>query len=121
MNLPEFYAAIGAEMKDVLRRLGSEGLIQKYLLKLPNDPTYVLLTNAMQKKDYEQAFRAAHTLKGIALNLGLTPLHEVSQELMELLRNGSPDLETADVLLQQVSDVYQSILAKIKKIAVVPL
>ncbi len=106
-------------MKNVLQRLGSEGLIQKYLLKLPDDQTYALLAQSIQQKNYEQAFRAAHTLKGIALNLRLTPLYEASHDLTEFLRSGSPEPGAAAVLLQRVSDVYQSILAKIEKIAVI--
>lgn len=42
----------------------------------------------MNEGDYESAFRAAHTLKGVALNLGLGRLAKSSSELTEALRAG---------------------------------
>ena len=40
----------------------------------------------MLAQDVEAAFRGAHTLKGVAANLGLTGLQKTSSELTEALR-----------------------------------
>ena len=40
----------------------------------------------MVKQDAETAFRAAHTLKGLCMNLGFDSLYEVSSALTENLR-----------------------------------
>ena len=40
----------------------------------------------MQSIEVEQAFRAVHTLKGMALNLSLSALAEVCSAMTELLR-----------------------------------
>ena len=41
----------------------------------------------MENKNYEDAFRSAHTLKGVCQNLSFDRLYEVSNELTELLRD----------------------------------
>ena len=38
--------------------------------------------------DLDGAFQAAHTLKGVSGNLGLTPLYEVVCDIVEPLRHG---------------------------------
>ena len=70
MNIRESYDTIGADFEDVLGRLGSESLIQRFALKFIDDGSYNELTEALTEKNAEKAFRAAHTLKGICLNLG---------------------------------------------------
>lgn len=42
---------------------------------------------ALSKKDYTEAFEAAHTLKGVAGNMGLTPIYDVICTMVETLRN----------------------------------
>ena len=53
-------------------------------------------SNIIAKNDGEEAFRAAHTLKGVCLNLGFDELYEVSAEITEKLRGketaGSEDM-----------------------------
>ena len=52
------------------------------------------LRNALDAGDYAAAFDAAHTLKGVTGNLGLTPLFEVVCGMVETLRSGeNEDLE----------------------------
>lgn len=55
---------------------------------LLRDTSYSNLCAALNEGDYESAFRAAHTLKGVALNLGLGRLAKSSSELTEALRAG---------------------------------
>ena len=86
MNIRECYDTIGADFEDVL---GSESLIQRFALKFIDDGSYNELTEALAEKNAERAFRAAHTLKGICLNLGLKNLYTVSSELTEKLRGES--------------------------------
>ena len=63
MTIQECYKAIGGNYEDVLRRLHNEALIQKFTLKFLEDPSYRLLKQALRDKNYEDAFRSAHTLK----------------------------------------------------------
>ena len=61
MTIQECYKAIGGNYEDVLRRLHNEALIQKFTLKFLEDPSYLLLKQALRDKNYEDAFRSAHT------------------------------------------------------------
>ena len=86
MTMRECYEAIGGNYEDVLGRLRSEALIRKFTLKFLEDQSYPQLKQALNDKNYEDAFRSAHTLKGVCQNLSFDRLCEVSHELTELLR-----------------------------------
>lgn len=111
-----FYQSIGADGEAMLRRFGSEALVKKYLAKLLQDNTFSTLATAMQRRDYHEAFRAAHTLKGIALNLELTQLAEKSSVLTELLRDNVKNEEAADAAYQDVAACYAAITAQLQRI-----
>ena len=105
MTLKECYAAMGGDYDETISRLRSERLVQKFVLKFLNDPSYDLLCSAMESGSYEEAFRAAHTIKGVCQNLGFTVLGKSSSELSEALRGGyTPE---ADTLIGQVKEDYQ--------------
>lgn len=90
MSLEEFYAQIGGNYADTLRRLCNENLVKKFVRKYQDDPTCTELHNAVEQQDWETAFRGAHTLKGVAQNLGFDRLFEVSFALTEALRGAKP-------------------------------
>ena len=86
MTIQECYEAIGGNYEDVLRRLRSEVLIRKFTLKFLEDQSYSLLKQALGDNNYEEAFRGAHTLKGVCQNLSFDRLYEVSSELTDFER-----------------------------------
>lgn len=86
MTLEAFYAKIGGNSADVLRRLPSEAMVRKFIGKYPADTSWGSLESAMDSQDWEAAFRAAHTLKGVAQNLGFQRLYLSSTALTEALR-----------------------------------
>ena len=61
----------------------------------------------------EEAFRAAHTLKGVCMNLGFERLLHSSSMLTESLRNGVGENMTE--LFQQVQQDYEQIIAALKQ------
>ena len=83
----ECYEAIGGNYEAVLGRLHSEALIRRFALKFLENQSYIQLKQALENKNYEDAFRGAHTLKGVCQNLSFDHLYEVSNELTELLRD----------------------------------
>ena len=72
MNLQECYEALGGDFEDVLSRLRSEKLVQKFVLKFLNDKSFDLLCSSLEEENYEEAFRASHTIKGVCQNLRFT-------------------------------------------------
>ena len=90
MNLEEFYAQIGGDYADTLQRLCNENMVKKFVKKYQDDPTCADLHNAVLQQDWEAAFRGAHTIKGVAQNLGFDSLYRAAADLTEHLRGGKP-------------------------------
>ena len=112
MSLTECYEALGGNYEDVLGRLRSERLIQKFVLKFLDDGNYELLLDSMEGGRWEEAFRAAHTIKGMCQNLSFTRLEGSSSALTEALR--ANDTEKGKTLLPQVKEDYQLVADSIR-------
>ena len=115
MTIQECYEAIGGNYEDVLRRLRSEALIRKFTLKFLEDQSYSLLKQALGDNNYEEAFRGAHTLKGVCQNLSFDRLYEVSNDLTELLRDRTGAQPGISKAMEKVTEVYESMIEEIKK------
>ena len=70
MTVKECYEQMGADYEGVLGRLRSEVLIKKFAKKFLDDGSFRSLKDNLAQKNGEEAFRAAHTLKGVCQNLG---------------------------------------------------
>ena len=105
MNLKEFYADINGDYEGVTSRLRSEKMVRKFVLKFLNDASYDNLVKSLEEQNYEEAFRAAHTIKGICQNLGFTVLGDSSSQLTDALRNGWS--EGAEALVERVTVDYR--------------
>ena len=71
-------------------RLCSESFVLHFVKKYPANPSFDELCKAVGRSDWESAFRAAHTLKGVAQNLGFDRLYAVSVPLTEAMRGAKP-------------------------------
>ena len=114
MTLQECYEKMGANYDEVKRHLIKEERIQKILLLFLKDPSYDSLQAAMASGDRDTAFRAAHTLKGISLNLGLTFLQQSASALSEALRN-DPPAENAQSLYEALIPDYERVASAIRQ------
>ena len=114
MTIQECYKAIGGNYEDVLRRLPNEALIRKFTLKFLEDQSYLQLKQALKDKKYEDAFRSAHTLKGVCQNLSFDRLYEVSNELTELLRDRTGEQPGIPEAMEKVTEVYELTIEEIK-------
>ena len=112
MSLKTCYEALGGNYDEALGRLMSERIMQKFVLKFLNEGSYELLTAALDAKDGEAAFRAAHTLKGVCLNLSFDKLIHSVEPLCEALRHGWTD--DALTLVEPVRADYQQTVAAIR-------
>ncbi|MDD3401766.1 MAG: Hpt domain-containing protein [Hespellia sp.] len=79
--------AYGADVDATMERLvNDEELFEMCLAQFSEDAGFAELRTAIEAKDYHAAFEHAHALKGVAGNLGLTPLFEAISVLVEALR-----------------------------------
>ena len=101
-----------SDYESVLGRMGSEAMIKRFALKFLQDPSFNNLKENLEKNDGEEAFRAAHTLKGVCLNLGFDELYEVSAEITEKLRG--KETAGSEDMFQKVEEKYQKTVNAIK-------
>ena len=115
MTLQEFYDRIGGDYKATISRLPSEALIKKFVLKYPGDPSFNQLKDALAAQDWELAFRASHTLKGVAANLSFTKLRASASALTELLRAPADTIPPeAASTMEAVTRDYEATVAAIR-------
>lgn len=118
MQLEECYEAFGGNYGNVKLRLMKDALIQRLVIKFLSDSSYERLSLSMKKKDYGEAFRAVHTLKGVSQNLGFDCLIQSTDAMTEVLRKWESepvDEEKCAKLWQQVSLDYEVVTNAIRK------
>ena len=81
-------------------------------MKFLDDGSYDILVTSMDKSDWSEAFRAAHTIKGVCQNLSFTRLFTSASHLCEALRPGGPPQSTD--LFTQVKTDYEATLSAIR-------
>ncbi len=86
MTICEFYTVIGGNYDEVLGRLQDEELVRRFVKRFLTDRTHENLVAARNNNDVASAFRAAHTLKGVAATLGFDGLTTTASVLAEKLR-----------------------------------
>ncbi len=104
--LEKCYEEMGGDYKGVLGRLMKEERIIRFLIKFKNDNMLHTLEEALNEKQWEEAFRAAHSIKGVCANLGISQLEASSSDLTEALRDGEPKEDIAP-LLGKVREDYE--------------
>lgn len=104
MNLNECYKNLGGDFDAVLGRLRSEKMIEKFIFKFLDDRSFSELSSALASKNVQEAFRAAHTLKGVCQNLSFTLLGASAEQITETLRAG--ELERAFEFFKMLSEDY---------------
>lgn len=105
MNIYEFYRKINGSYDTVHACLQSDKLILKFIYKFLDEKSYLKLLNSINDGDYEAAFLAAHSLKGICQNLGFSELFEVTDIITEALRGGKKP-ENLEDMFCNVTDRY---------------
>ena len=90
MTIREFYKTTGGDYDDIFRRIPSDSMITRFLLKFSTDPSYAALAAAREKHDRDGAFLA---------------------RLADALRHSSgfPD----NALFDAVADAYDRVIAQL--------
>lgn len=90
-NLKQLFTEYGGDYVVTMDRfLNNETIYLRFLNMLFEDKNLDLLGNALEQGDLEEAFAAAHTLKGVAANMGLSPLFAAVCAIVEPLRTRAP-------------------------------
>ena len=116
MTVKECYKAFGGNYEECFSRLRDDARIIKFLGKVVDDGSFKLLCDSLEARNMPEAFRAAHTLKGVCLNLSLTKLYVSSEKLTESLRNRTEYGDDIEPMLEQVKQDYEVTISNIRKI-----
>ena len=120
MTVQELYEKIGGSYETVKSQMLKDDLIHRFVLKFLNDKSYSYLADAVNSQNYEEAFKAAHTLKGVTLNLSFKKLSNSVCELTEFLRNKNNDQvdkPACDELMKLVTIDYNEVVNAINAYA----
>lgn len=114
MTVQEFYDEVGGDYNEIMSRLRTEDRIRKFAGMFTRDESYKTLVQSIDDGNVEEAFRAAHTMKGMCQNMAFTRLYQSSHEITEVLRG--KDLDSAKQMLDVVTNDYNTVIAGIGKL-----
>ena len=116
MTVQECYEAFGGNYEEVFSRLRTDERIARFLQKVVDDGSYQLLCDSVASGNVDEAFRAAHTLKGVCGNLSITRFGESSSALTEFLREKRVINDEMQPLLEKVKEDYALTINAIKQL-----
>lgn len=107
--LTDKLAAYGCNIDEAMGRfLNNEAFYGKCYGKFVADKAFARLGEALKAGDVKGSFEAAHDLKGISANMGITPVYELIVGMVEVLRAGRmPEdaMETYQKLMEMHADL----------------
>lgn len=120
MDIRRFYELTGGDYDAAMQRFMTEGRLEKFTRMFAEDPSYGELEASLASDNLEEAFRAAHTLKGVCLNLSFTGLFQSVDAVTELLRHAdtdSPgDQEQVNRCMETLRVRYRDIIAAVSEL-----
>lgn len=114
MTIQDLYSALQGDYNEVMSRIGDEKYVAKYLKKFTETDYSAPLREAAEAKNWEEVFKSSHNIKGLALNLGMSVMNDISSDLCELLRGKT---EVSEEEAQKAETLSQSLVAEYKKTA----
>lgn len=113
MTVREFYEIAGSYETARANGQSDEELV-RYLKLFPGDHNFSKLEFALAQGNDTEAYRAAHSLMGVSLNVGLTNLAEADKKVTEDLKNGDHTALKGDI--QALRDWYKKTCENIAKL-----
>jgi len=108
-------AKMGCDVETALRDtyVGNRPFYEKMLGKLPRSEAIAQMRKALKEQDAASLFSSSHNLKGLYASLGLTPLHALCGEIVEIARAGG--LDGAEERLGRLESLHAEVLAIIEE------
>ena len=116
MDVKEFYNGVKGNYQGALSIMMNDMFIARMLTKFMSGNAIDQLVSLYEQKDYRGVFAAAHTLKGVAGNLAITPLYDIASVITEATRNKDDADITKEILeLKKIHELikeqYQKYIA----------
>lgn len=105
----------GADVDTAIKRfMGNEALYIKFLTKFEKDESFANIEKYVAEKNAEEIFKAAHTLKGVAANLGLDQIAQNASDVVEIFRGKTQfdeaDTERLDDIMENLRSTYHTLI-----------
>ena len=102
------------DIQGALKRLNDNEELYAFCLKsFLDDDTVFRLNEALKDGLWDDAFTAAHALKGLAGNMGFVPLMHATGQLLIIIRGGRT--KEISEYLERVNSHYRDIIDAIKE------
>lgn len=118
MTVSECYARVKGDYLEALGRFKSDSMIAKFIMLYTRDTSLDDLKTAFYAQDYEKAFAAAHTLKGVLRNMAFNDYAMTVSEITEYLRDGkniSAAIEIFPIVVSKAQDTLDVVDAFVKE------
>ena len=103
----------GVDVDETLKRfMGREAIFMKFIMKFADDQSCKQIRDGLENRDVQLAFDRAHSLKGVAGNLGIVPVYTLAAQISDLLRGKQEN----EVDFDQVMDVQSRLEEACEKI-----
>ena len=107
MTIQDLYQNIGGDFDQAIRVLRVDALVDKHIRKFTKNGVVENLLAAGESMDAGTLFDAAHAMKGLCGNLGLTSLAEMSSEICEEFRPGNSRTISDDEVKQRIAQIRE--------------
>jgi CheY-like chemotaxis protein len=116
-NLPDLPEIDGVDIKDGLKRVGGNSRLYRDLLMkfaAKHSDAGLQISDALRIGDRNTAERIAHTVKGVAGNIGIKPVQFAAEKLQKAIRDCDSAVETilhdfTTVLRTQIDAIEQAL------------
>lgn len=95
------------------RFMGNASLYKRMIGKFVTMMESTSIQSDFDSKNYTQIMEKAHSIKGVAGNLSISPLYKAYSDIVTLLRNNQP--EKAKEVFDEILPIQTKILDCIKK------
>lgn len=104
----------GFDVDGTMRRfLNNEALYMKCMKKFLDDTSFEKLKESYQAGNVNEAFKAAHTMKGSVSNLGIAQMYQMLIPMVEKLRvqdmNIEDDMKNLEILYQEIYQIIDEL------------
>ena len=118
MTLKELYEKIDGNYEQAVNVLRVEKLIDKHIRRICESDVVNRLIDAQNDLDPVALFEAAHAMKGVCANLGLTTLSDLASTIAEEYRPGNERKMSDDevrAVIDQIKELYSKTCEAIKE------
>lgn len=116
MEIEKLYRKLedwGCDVSGAKERFDDDELFATCIDLFLEDENFKKLNEEIKNNDYQEAFNAAHTIKGVAANLGLTPIYDSVSDVVQELRVGN--LKASKVLMPKLNTDMEKIVEIVKE------